>query len=578
MADEAANGNDNANDSGDASSDGSPVKQEQKSSAAKKDPNRVKRKKARRACAACQRAHLTCGDERPCERCIKRGLEADCKDGARKKAKYLRDAPDEALAPGAGQHYYNQNNGGAGSPQDAEIPQASDSGFMDNSQPNRPSFGQQEAIQLNPFAAQPVAMQPQTMNGQQRSSMQNLQPSFQSTVDQPFLGSFNDPNFDPALGFGMNEVEALKRMSSNYAPNYRHGSAADWRSHARTSSWPSQAHSESLSDASNTYAIGNGMGSYAGISPPDFAMPYEGTPPNNTLRRQKSYQQSSEPSIKQEREHRPSKDISKKLEQLPPGKVNNYRRMNAKRVHEQMITTGYPYTARFHSLIALIKRYPSKERIRIAKALGSIRPSFIACTRTLIQEDLILMERCLQRSLLEYQDHIASSGTPSLCLRRTMEVAYSGESFSYLSQWPSAVLLGKTPNLNVNRAGDSGTPSGPGTGVNTPYGQTSGPDLDGSVPYPVSLVQLIDSDSAVAFFEAYASVAFADSKGSGRLRCRVLKYKTQSKGDALNNPNRFDDSGNISRLGEADGSVDCMVRKHTAHANDLPKTPANARF
>ena len=26
-----------------------------------KDPNRTRRKKARRACAACQRAHLTCG-------------------------------------------------------------------------------------------------------------------------------------------------------------------------------------------------------------------------------------------------------------------------------------------------------------------------------------------------------------------------------------------------------------------------------------------------------------------------------------------------------------------------------------
>ena len=89
-----------------------------------KDPSRPRRKKARRACYACQRAHLTCGkpstcirlvlqmscrlltlrntgDERPCNRCIKRGLAEHCHDGVRKKAKYLHDAPPDALLPGA---------------------------------------------------------------------------------------------------------------------------------------------------------------------------------------------------------------------------------------------------------------------------------------------------------------------------------------------------------------------------------------------------------------------------------------------------------------------------------------------
>jgi PAS domain-containing protein len=39
------------------------------------------------------------GDERPCQRCIKRGLQDQCQDGFRKKAKYLHDAPAEALIP-----------------------------------------------------------------------------------------------------------------------------------------------------------------------------------------------------------------------------------------------------------------------------------------------------------------------------------------------------------------------------------------------------------------------------------------------------------------------------------------------
>ncbi|KAI5255254.1 hypothetical protein E4T42_01974 [Aureobasidium subglaciale] len=82
---------------------------DQNDSAAKranaKDPSRPRRKKARRACYACQRAHLTCGDERPCLRCIKRGLQDHCHDGVRKKAKYLHDAPNDALMA----HTYNQN-------------------------------------------------------------------------------------------------------------------------------------------------------------------------------------------------------------------------------------------------------------------------------------------------------------------------------------------------------------------------------------------------------------------------------------------------------------------------------------
>jgi len=71
------------------------------------------------------------GDERPCQRCIKRGLQDACQDGVRKKAKYLHDAPNEALMPGVGgnlfnhpaarrNEFINQNNGHppSASPQD----------------------------------------------------------------------------------------------------------------------------------------------------------------------------------------------------------------------------------------------------------------------------------------------------------------------------------------------------------------------------------------------------------------------------------------------------------------------------
>ncbi|KAL9060638.1 MAG: hypothetical protein Q9162_000589 [Coniocarpon cinnabarinum] len=82
---------------GDSASD-----EDQMAAAKDRDPNRPKRRKAKKACAACQRAHLTCSDLRPCERCLKRNIADDCHDGPRKTPKYMADAPTEALVASHG--------------------------------------------------------------------------------------------------------------------------------------------------------------------------------------------------------------------------------------------------------------------------------------------------------------------------------------------------------------------------------------------------------------------------------------------------------------------------------------------
>ncbi|CDO70594.1 hypothetical protein BN946_scf184656.g9 [Trametes cinnabarina] len=58
-----------------------------------------KKKKANRACFHCQKAHLTCDDSRPCQRCIKRGMADNCTEGHRKKAKYLLDEEELGKSP-----------------------------------------------------------------------------------------------------------------------------------------------------------------------------------------------------------------------------------------------------------------------------------------------------------------------------------------------------------------------------------------------------------------------------------------------------------------------------------------------
>lgn len=43
-----------------------------------------KRKRVARACMSCQKSHMSCGDERPCARCVDRGIAHTCCDGERK--------------------------------------------------------------------------------------------------------------------------------------------------------------------------------------------------------------------------------------------------------------------------------------------------------------------------------------------------------------------------------------------------------------------------------------------------------------------------------------------------------------
>jgi hypothetical protein len=217
------------------------------------------------------------------------------------------------------------------------------------------------------------------------------------------------------------------------------------------------------------------------------------------------------------------------------------------------VTSPYSYTTGFHSLIAYLQRRfaasPSKT-LTIAKSLASIRPSFIATTKTLNRDDLIFMEKCFQRTLWEYEGFIEGVGTPTIVARRTGEVAAVGKEFSILTGWKKDVLLGREPNLNVNRGGSTGSNSaGPGSGANT---NTRGVATGMSTPtmrgmnsqqnpeavdekrlQPVFLAELLDDDSVVEFYEGFARLAFGDSRGSVMGKGKLLKYRTKEEQIAM---------------------------------------------
>ena len=249
----------------------------------------------------------------------------------------------------------------------------------------------------------------------------------------------------------------------------------------------------------------------------------------------------------------------------------------------------YSYTTGFHSLTAFIqRRFSPNKTLRIAKALASIRPSFISCTKTLNRQDLIFMEKCFQRTLFEYEDFMIHCCTPTLVCRRTGEIAAVNKEFCMLTGWKKDVLLGKEANLNVNTGRSSkdpasGNSSALGTGkagLVTPRNPNQGQE---GRPQPVFLAELLDDDSVIEFYEDFAKLAFGDSRGSVNTRCRLLKYQTKDpnhseedvevkeEGGQLGNrrPNmggplgslggrisRIDGSDSMGRL-EKDGKMDC---------------------
>ncbi|KAK0650736.1 Transcription activator of gluconeogenesis [Lasiodiplodia hormozganensis] len=644
-----------------------------------KDPLRPRRKKARRACFACQRAHLTCGDERPCQRCIKRGLQDACHDGVRKKAKYLHDAPPEALMPGVGGHYPHlsnagQQHGAASVPNNAQAmgqpnnfyPQQQQANYnvYPNSTQGQMPPPMQEASAINSYNNQqsPISPQYNQTANQQTSpvqSMAGMQQNQQSNPSamQDFGGIPFDPsdpalfNFDLAsLNFGNHygalEFGMLGHMSSgaaetppennsvmnplNQAANLYNGPmstasgssenlgistggfgfndgipTADWQPHSRQGS-AAQIQTPNNTPATGNldhqlrqqegqngmplaYAVGAGPGSMASASPGSTMADGQNFEPTSfsspaymanqhshqeEQRRQQIYnrqQQLHNQRTQQQQQHQQQQEANRK------------RRRDPSEIYDS-VTGPYPYTDGFHGLIALLKqRFSIAKRSRIAQALASIRPSFIACTSTLNTDDLIFMEKSFQRTLYQYEDFINAHAVPTIICRRTGQIAAVSQEFSLLTGWKKDVLLGYEPNQNVNTGGSSGSAIQSGTatgtrGVNTPREQQ--PNIDS--PRPVYLAEILDDNSVCQFYEDFAKLAFVAPRATATRSCKLIRYRTKDDLSNLENMNiKSEESGNkdqskgtrymngntvvkleggagAGRPGDKDGLINCM--------------------
>ncbi|POR35205.1 Transcription activator of gluconeogenesis [Tolypocladium paradoxum] len=579
-----------------------------------KDPLRPRRKKARRACYACQRAHLTCGDERPCKRCIKRGLADACQDGVRKKAKYLHDAPEEALGPVLGPNY---NSSAARTRPNGQRQNSSHSDTMPSASPGGCFLAQGGAatFPVYPAGGQAQVGMPDGIAFNPQASP--VSPSFQGTAAnaQPQMDGMLQPTpmdfnalFDPSNPALYNfDLEGLN-FGSQYA-GWEFGILNKMALGAET---PPRENSMSLTPSTEAnYAAIFGNGANAAYDAPNMmGGDYPGVDSGPNIYTQGNLQHGlphayaiaagpaslASPSTEATASPQANLDASPNtnafggLPNVPtaasrirPKQDKGMQSILGKRQRDSAavyasVKEPYPYTAGFHNMVSVIKdRLPLNKLLLIARSLGEIRPSFISCTKDLTREDLVFMEKCFQRTLVEFDDFLQHCCAPTIVCRRSGEVAAVNKEFTALTGWTKEVLLGKEPNRNVyirapasNCGSVDGSEGAIRTGDSTPRTRGATLEPSGGQPQPVFLAELLDDDSVVQFYRDFAQLAFEDSRGKVQRSCSLMKYRTQegvegkdgsSRKDARtgilsSRVTRIDGEHGISRI-EKDGKVNC---------------------
>ncbi|KAI8879069.1 hypothetical protein K501DRAFT_336329 [Backusella circina FSU 941] len=332
------------------------------------------KKKASRACLHCQKAHLTCDDARPCQRCVKRNLANTCTDAVRKKAKYLHDT-DELYQ-----------------------------GFTHSIPENTTaSIANMDASQLFDFSLNDLGFGSETIG-----------------LEYGFIGNMLQNPLDLTLNGGT--------VTHQQSPM-------------------------TTSPLSNFNATDNFQ----------------------QQQQQQQQQQIMTTSPKQ------SSFYMKRANSL-----SNGRRKGVGNTPDEVyasVKKPFNYAEGFHYLIQYFKERMGKDDLmRISRAMALFRPSSLSLIINLTEEDLVFMEKCVQRTLLEYEKLISFSGTPCVTWRRTGEICLVGKEFSLLTLWTKDMLLGKKTYI----------------------------------------YELMDSQSAVEYWEKFSTHAFDNANKSCIYSCILL--------------------------------------------------------
>lgn len=457
------------------------------------------RKKTARACQHCHKAHMTCDESRPCKRCVARGLQETCVDAPRKKKKYLMDVPDE-LEQQATPNSYDMNI----SPS-IESPAQNTASQLNDLYP--PPLSHNSSISNtiiqhpDPTNYPPLQYPAQNQHNNNNNNGNNHRSKFLSSaadleysilsdiIKQDYLSpsgmrhspsqSFTDQTQSPP---GPYPQQQQQQQHNTYLDGFRNNSTHS----AASTPTPSSLHGH---DIYKTYRQGDkSINQYLlGVVQDQLV-----TFPEVMKWIEEEKISNPEEFIDNEKKKSAisfaigiNNDNNASNDQTYSSTAQSFWGLRYKEAEDiyAKINKPFSYTPGFHALINYLRnRFNKKELVKMAKSMANYRPSFIACTNTLKEEDLIFMEQCFQRTLLEYDKFISISGTPTIVWRRTGQIAYVSEEFCILTGWTKEQLLNKI----------------------------------------TFIVELMDDVSVVEYFDLFSTIAYGDFRGATMTGCTLL--------------------------------------------------------
>ncbi|KAL0956403.1 hypothetical protein HGRIS_002550 [Hohenbuehelia grisea] len=453
-------------------------------SAARKNRDGPRKKKANRACFHCQKAHLTCDDSRPCQRCIKRGIANNCTEGHRKKAKYLldddeldhlkqgkspRETTAEPAAPTPGAEPLTQN--------DPMFNVSFDTNFPFGSEAANLEYSILSAILGNPSPPESANSPPSVQPGYSTWPSDSLTyPATSGASSNSYGPTFGDTSLAPQPGEASlaasspyNSLSQTQDIQSTYpASSYKRDQQPLHPLQPRFPLPPDYSRSPSTTANSTVFTR-------ADLKEPGLLSPsISNASPISTASVPRSLLSTNASTNGVDDTPTPPTPVST----LAPSSGSQLQSINDR------VTTPYDYTEGYHFLMKhLPTRFEKNDILRIVRALAIFRPSLIALQMPLSLDDEIFVEKCFQRSLLELDKLISFSGTPTVVWRRTGEICLVAPEFCMLTEWSMEELVGQKKYI----------------------------------------YELFENQSVVEYWESFASHAFENTTQSVYSHCVLLK-------------------------------------------------------
>ncbi|AGO13125.1 AaceriAFL031Wp [[Ashbya] aceris (nom. inval.)] len=454
----------------------------------------AKRKKTNVACINCSRSHVTCESQRPCTRCVKKGLELSCVNAPRKRRKYLADVPEDQLPiplkpvdADAGVPGLSERDGAAdGSGSKGPEHQFQDQGKI----VHKPKF-LSNAANLEYSTLSDIIHQDTLLNKIPVSLLYNGTDS--PTPPSELSGTHSTSHGGDGTGARLSErpmQNVLNSMSSSrFVLRGLLGPQTESILNSNVDLF--KVHFPLVPQAVADGTL-------------DFKRHSHGSMTAKKMKYDKSINQyylspaCALPEVPNLNKHLCNGTVSFSLESRAPDEHQVlYRsdwphslRYGTPMEIYTLISEPFCHTSGFHSLLKYLhSRFRRHDLVEMCRSIAEFRPIFIASAVDLTEEDMIFMEQSYQRTLLEYDRFITQIGTPTCVWRRNGQISYLNDEFCLLTGWTREELLSKM----------------------------------------TFIVELLDDKSVREYFKTFSKVAYKDFKGFEQMETCVLLSPIQGR-------------------------------------------------